>query len=74
MFLNGEEVDRMGEMEICPPETTTYHLMVDTPEGPWNRVLSLHRLRGRNSSRNRQVVCTLTSCPPICTPTVSLKV
>jgi hypothetical protein len=41
MFLDGEEVDPMGGMEICPAETTTYRLRVDTPEGPQERELTL---------------------------------
>ena len=42
MFLDGRQVERMGEMRVCPEETTTYHLSVETPEGPRMFELTLH--------------------------------
>ena len=41
MFLSGERVERMGDRVVCPEETTTYYLSVDTPEGPREFELTL---------------------------------
>ncbi len=39
-LLNGEGVPPAGEMEVCPPETTTYELLV--PERDQMRTATLH--------------------------------
>jgi hypothetical protein len=42
VFLDGQEVTPIGEREVCPQQTTTYELVVDTPEGPQERTVTLH--------------------------------
>jgi hypothetical protein len=39
-LLNGEQVPPVGETEVCPPETTTYELLV--PERGQVRMVTLH--------------------------------
>jgi len=40
-FLEGEPIKRMGDRAICPEETTTYHLVVEAPDGPREFELTL---------------------------------
>jgi len=41
-LLDGREVAHFGEEQVCPPTTTSYELLVETPEGPQVRTLTLH--------------------------------
>ena len=41
IFIDGRPVERRGEMRVCPEETTTYHLLAETPEGPREFELTL---------------------------------
>jgi hypothetical protein len=41
-LLDGREVPHIGEQEVCPASTTTYELLVETPDGPQTRTVTLH--------------------------------
>jgi hypothetical protein len=42
VLLNGQEVPPMGEQQVCPPGTTTYELVVETPSGPQVRTVTVN--------------------------------
>jgi hypothetical protein len=42
VFLDGQEVPHVGEQEVCPGNTTTYELLVEAPDGPQERTVTLH--------------------------------
>ena len=41
VFLNDQAVRSIGDQVVCPEETTTYHLRIETPEGPRQMELTL---------------------------------
>ena len=41
-LLDGSEVPHFGEREVCPPSTTSYELLVETPDGRQVRTVTLH--------------------------------
>ena len=41
-LLDGSEVPHLGEREVCPPRSTSYELLVETPDGPQVRTVTLH--------------------------------
>jgi hypothetical protein len=41
VLLGDEEVEPMGEREVCPAATTTYQLLVEAPGGPQDRTVTL---------------------------------
>jgi hypothetical protein len=42
VLLDGQEVPHAGEQEVCPGNTTIYELLVEAPEGPQERMVTLH--------------------------------
>lgn len=42
VLLDGQEVPHVGEQEVCPGNTTTYELLVEAPDGPQERTVTLH--------------------------------
>ncbi|MGB3904372.1 MAG: Ig-like domain-containing protein [Anaerolineae bacterium] len=42
VLVDGQEVPHAGEQEVCPQNTTTYELLVETPGGPEARTVTLH--------------------------------
>jgi hypothetical protein len=45
VLLGGEEVEPVGERQVCPEATTTYQLLVEGPGGPQQRTVTL-RIEG----------------------------
>jgi hypothetical protein len=41
-LVEGSQVPHVGEQEVCPTTTTTYELLVETPDGPQTRTVTLH--------------------------------
>ena len=41
VFLDGNPVDPMGGVRVCPEETAIYHLSAQTPDGPVERTVEL---------------------------------
>ena len=42
VLLNGQGVPLVGEQQVCPPGTTTYELLVETPGGPQVRTVTVN--------------------------------
>lgn len=42
VLIDGQEVSHVGEREVCPPQTTTYELLVEAAGGPQMRTVTLH--------------------------------
>jgi hypothetical protein len=42
VLLNGQQVPPLGEQQVCPPGTTTYELLVETPGGPEVRTVTVN--------------------------------
>jgi hypothetical protein len=42
VLLNGQEVPLLGDQQVCPPGTTTYELLVETPSGPQVRTITVN--------------------------------
>jgi len=41
VLLDGQEMPQVGELEVCPPATTTYELLVQTTSGPQTRSVTV---------------------------------
>jgi hypothetical protein len=40
-LIDGSQVDHVGQQQVCPATTTTYELVVETPDGPVARTVTL---------------------------------
>jgi PKD repeat protein len=41
-LLEGSQVPHVGQQQVCPDSTTTYELLVEIPDGPQTRTVTLH--------------------------------
>jgi hypothetical protein len=63
VLLDGSEVSHFGESEVCPPGTTSYELLVETPDGPQVRTVTLHVEGGTEPTAPSQPTSTPATVP-----------
>jgi hypothetical protein len=74
-FVNGQEVPPVGEREECPEGTVTYEMVVEGPEGPQTRSVTLHVQEGAPAEPTPQppappaATATQPPAPPAATAT-----
>jgi len=66
VLLDGSEVPHFGESEVCPPSTTSYELLVEAPDAPQVRTVTLHVEGGAEPTTPSQPTSTPATAP---TPT-----
>ncbi|HUS69703.1 MAG TPA: hypothetical protein VM075_02865 [Anaerolineae bacterium] len=67
VFINGQEVEPVGEREECPEGTVTYELLVEAPGGPQVRTATLHVEVGPGTEPPPPASATATQPPPVAT-------
>jgi hypothetical protein len=68
VLLDGSEVPHFGESEVCPPSTTSYELLVEAPDGPQVRTVTLHVEGGAEPTTPSQPTSTPATAPTATAP------
>jgi len=63
VLLDGSEVPHFGESEVCPPSTTSYELLVEAPDAPQVRTVTLHVEGGAEPTTPSQPTSTPATAP-----------